>query len=201
MGALPHPLAWSSHSSSQPKRTKESLANPHWAFLVFCFHWNKELLTKCSLIFGMRKENSLSHGVPHTHRPHSSLVSYSQDTQIPGRARQGWWLSSPQPSGSQRESDDFHLGWPAFHSLGSTCVLEGAEGKMKHPPSCFSHSSSYTDEPPRPWSADFQVIPVEGWEVPWELGQILNPSKTQCTLLKNGSKNVCFILLLQGLKF
>lgn len=138
------------------------MANPHWAFLVFCFHWNKELLTKCSLIFGMRKENSLSHGVPHTHHPHHSLVSASQDTQNPGKARQGRRLPSAQPSGSRQESDDFHLGWPAFHSLGSTCVLDGAEGRRKHPPSCLSHSSNHTDEPPRPWSTDFQVIPAEG---------------------------------------
>lgn len=127
-------LLQSSHLAFQPESTKESLANPHWAFLVFCFHWNKAQLTKCSLIFGMRKENSLLHGVPCTHHPHCSLVSASQDTQIPGRARQGRRLPSAKPSGSWRENDDFHLGWLVFYPLGSTCGLDGAEGRIKHPP-------------------------------------------------------------------
>lgn len=108
----------------------------------------------------------------HTHRPYHSLASASQDTQIPGRARRGRRLPSARPSGSRRENDDFHLGWAAFHSLGSTCVLDGAEGRMKHPPFRLSHSSNNMDELPRPWSADFQVIPAEGQEVVWDLGRI-----------------------------
>lgn len=88
---------------------------------------NSSLSILWSLILGMRKENSSSPRV--TCPPPLQLASGSPAFLV-GLGREGASLLL-----SLRESwdsDDFHLAWPAFPPLGSTCSLHKAKERMEH---------------------------------------------------------------------